>query len=114
EVPVSWVDRAACADENPDLFFPRRGEAATQARRICAGCPVRVECPEHAREEGMRFGVWGGTTPPERQGMPRPKKLRAIVHGTEGGYRTHLRRGERPCAECRAASAVASRERRDG
>jgi hypothetical protein len=36
---------------------------------------------------------------------------RPIEHGTEGGARTHYRRGEKPCADCAAAQLRAGRER---
>ena len=35
-----------------------------------------------------------------------------ISHGTQGGYRTHQRRGEKPCESCAAAYVVARSERR--
>ena len=31
---------------------------------------------------------------------------RPIAHGSQGGYRAHLRRGDAPCAACRQAEAV--------
>ena len=47
------------------LFFPEIGETAAAAKRVCDGCPVRVEC----REAGMSevCGVWGGMTVRERK-----------------------------------------------
>lgn len=33
--------------------------------------------------------------------MPRPRE--DIKHGTPGGYMQHRRRGETPCAHCKAA-----------
>jgi len=38
--------------------------------------------------------------------------VRRVPCGTRGGYDRHLRLDERPCTECRAAKAQASRERR--
>lgn len=35
-----------------------------------------------------------------------------IEHGTQRGYRAHLRRPETPCKRCKAASAAADRRRR--
>ena len=35
-----------------------------------------------------------------------------IVHGTDGGYRAHKRRGEKPCRACTTASTEASQYRK--
>jgi WhiB family redox-sensing transcriptional regulator len=88
---MSWEDRAACrgvAKVDPFIFFPDidRGQTSPhvwdQAREICAGCDVRVECLrfQMAFEEvtGRRDGMWGGLTPKEREHLfqdsikPRP------------------------------------------
>ncbi len=36
------------------------------AKAVCAPCPVRLECLDHAIAEGERFGVWGGLSVRER------------------------------------------------
>ena len=48
---MSWQHYAACRNRDPELFFPigSTGPAVRQlqeAKRICAGCPVRSECLE--------------------------------------------------------------------
>ena len=35
-----------------------------------------------------------------------------FVHGTTAGYKTHRRRGQIPCAECKAAQTAANRASR--
>jgi hypothetical protein len=75
-----WKDRAACKGKT-DLFYPEdvagtgRARATTygQARKICEGCDVRVECLEAGR--GERFGVWGGLSENERH--PKQRRLGA-------------------------------------
>lgn len=60
-----WQLKAACrAPGTPDVFFPGRGEyvETREAKRICSGCPVRLECLQFALEKGIRFGIWGGVT----------------------------------------------------
>lgn len=37
------------------------------ARELCADCPVISHCLEAALLGEERWGVWGGTTPPERE-----------------------------------------------
>ena len=39
----------------------------TQAKAICAGCQVTQRCLAFALETHQVHGVWGGTSPEERQ-----------------------------------------------
>jgi len=65
-LPGAWVDRAACRDEDPRLFFApadsgtRTGWTAWEARSVCHHCPVAVQCFRFAVATGERWGVWGG------------------------------------------------------
>jgi WhiB family redox-sensing transcriptional regulator len=43
----------------PKKFFPGRNENS-DAKEVCARCPVRVECLEHALTAREQFGIWGG------------------------------------------------------
>jgi WhiB family transcriptional regulator, redox-sensing transcriptional regulator len=66
-----WRHRAACRDEDPELFFPLSdiGPGARQAERaksVCARCPVRAQCLEYALDNGLDHGIYGGTTESER------------------------------------------------
>lgn len=67
----NWRDLAACRGEDPALFFPEDGNkhAVAKARAICAGCPVRTECLEHAVGFPEKHGVWGGLAERERWNM---------------------------------------------
>lgn len=71
---ASWVDRASCREPgvDPELFFPvsESGPAAAQiaaARAVCARCPVAASCRDWALRTAEPAGIWGGTTPLERQ-----------------------------------------------
>lgn len=68
---MDWVNRAACAGVDPDLFFPEKGDAARStsaaAKRVCAGCVVRSLCLQHALENRIKVGIWGGLSPKERR-----------------------------------------------
>lgn len=68
-----WVEHAACSGVNPDLFFPDRGASLVDAQRVCACCPVRVDCLEYALETGEKFGVWGGKSERERRLLRRQR-----------------------------------------
>lgn len=71
EPAPEWMAEAVCAQTDPELFFPEKGGDGTCttsiARRVCASCPVRVACLEHALDTGQAHGVWGGKTPRERR-----------------------------------------------
>jgi WhiB family redox-sensing transcriptional regulator len=73
DLPGDWAEDALCAETWPDAFFPRRDEWAQlhAARRVCAACPVAVQCFEFAMRTDQMHGVWGGTSAIER------KRLRA-------------------------------------
>ena len=80
---MTWRHRAACVGESTDLFFPigTSGPAvlqAEEARRWCAGCPVRAACLQWAFSAGIEHGVWGGLTEEERRAWKR-KHLRGRV-----------------------------------
>jgi WhiB family transcriptional regulator, redox-sensing transcriptional regulator len=63
--PQVWQDRARCAEVDPDLFFPEKGETAQKAKFICSGCEVWAECLAYALGNGEQHGVWAGRS--ERQ-----------------------------------------------
>ena len=71
-----WRERAACRDEEPDLFFPRgnTGPAAMQieeAKQVCRGCDVRDQCLQWALDNDQEHGVWGGLSEDERRALRR-------------------------------------------
>lgn len=68
-----WQLRAACREADELLFFHPSGERGqahdnreTAAKRICARCPVRLKCLEHALTVREPYGVWGGLGEDER------------------------------------------------
>lgn len=38
-----------------------------RAKSVCASCPVRNECLEHAISLDERYGIWGGLNQEERR-----------------------------------------------
>lgn len=69
-----WSVFGSCRETGPDdqTWFPeQKWGRATDAKRICQGCPVRRECLEYALKRGERYGVWGGLTTKERQALRR-------------------------------------------
>lgn len=105
-----WVDEAACAQTDPEIFFPTKGGSVIPAKIVCLRCDVRAQCLEYAvTSPTVLDGIWGGTTPKERQQMRKRRGVRTQVEtfscGTEAGYRRHLRHHEVPCSLCRRAEA---------
>ncbi|MYR75116.1 Transcription factor WhiB [Streptomyces sp. OspMP-M45] len=66
-----WRSRSACAEVDPELFFPTSSEAekATQAKEVCGWCPVRQQCLDWALKTGQDTGVWGGLDERERRAI---------------------------------------------
>lgn len=73
-----WVEEALCAQTDPEAFFPEKGGSTLAAKKVCARCPVEVECLEWALVNDERFGVWGNTSQQER------KQIRARLGLTDG------------------------------
>ncbi|WEH43280.1 WhiB family transcriptional regulator [Streptomyces sp. NBC_01218] len=78
----NWRTRAACREEDPDLFFPigSTGPALHQteeAKAVCNACPVREECLRWALENNQDSGVWGGLAEDERRAFKRRDRRRA-------------------------------------
>ena len=77
--PRDWRDRAACLDQDPELFFPigSTGPALDQierAKAVCARCEVAAVCLERSLEPWQDAGVWGGMTEDERRTFRRSRR----------------------------------------
>lgn len=69
-----WKVRGSCADpaNDHDFMFPPQSSnqrTITKQKRMCAACPVQVECFTAGFFEP--HGIWGGYTPTERRNMAR-------------------------------------------
>ena len=86
----SLLEGAECAklsaEEADRLFFQinssipdqnlrgiRKTEAVEAAIAMCRSCPFLKQCLEYAlrHPESTEYGIWGGTTPPQRRRMSR-------------------------------------------
>lgn len=82
--PAEWTLYAKCVGMPSDFFFPTRtGKVPASSLAFCTGCPVQRDCLEDALahppfndrgddgEETIAhdWGVWGGTTLNERNGI---------------------------------------------
>ncbi len=75
-----WQLAANCLGVDPDLFFPERGASTKEAKAVCQGCVVRVDCLEYALANGEKFGIWGGLSERERR---RIRRQRALARAAE-------------------------------
>lgn len=115
---TDWMTEAACIGVDPDAFYQqakgRKPADWTEARKVCASCPVRAACLADAIETRDQHAFLGGLTPEERRPLlPKvPPSMRPpIRHGTVAGEKAHRRRGERPCTACKRACNIARRDR---
>lgn len=78
QVPIDvqwfWQEHGSCREADPTLFFHPQNERGSSrnrrdrtAKRICAGCPVRMECADYAVRAREPYGVWGGLSEEERE-----------------------------------------------
>lgn len=70
-----WQDRAACQGMDPAIFFDSARWA--DGLRVCATCPVRVECLKddlNTTDRASICGVRGGLTEGERRDLWRRRR----------------------------------------
>jgi WhiB family redox-sensing transcriptional regulator len=58
-----------CAQVDPEIFFPDPSDRAgiARAKEICNTCNFIEECLASAVWEPKLEGIWGGTTPRQRE-----------------------------------------------
>lgn len=71
----TWQQDAACRDADPDLFFTNDEEHHQAALALCAACPVRQQCLEHALATREPYGIWGGADEHERKRLMRRRRV---------------------------------------
>ncbi|MFT3852252.1 MAG: WhiB family transcriptional regulator [Ilumatobacteraceae bacterium] len=77
-----WARLASCRSLDPELFFPETANDEDAAKAVCATCPVRSVCLEHALTASEPYGIWGGLTLRER---------RLLRRSRAGGRPAHVR-----------------------
>lgn len=71
---AAWQREAACAEEDPELFFAGDDHSVERAKQVCAVCPVRTACLETALAVNEMHGVWGGMAEGERRRLIRRRR----------------------------------------
>ncbi len=86
QIPNFIVDKEpACADVDPELFFPQEVEVAPNkivskysnlaaAKQVCASCPLSLQCLEYALRN-TEIGIWGGTTESQRESLRKRRNI---------------------------------------
>ena len=69
-----WRLAAACRGADVEAFYSELEDDVQAALRICASCPVREACLDHAMSRGEAFGVWGGVTETARRRVLRRQR----------------------------------------
>lgn len=67
--PEPWMSDALCAQTDPEVFFPEKGESPEPAKSVCAECDVAAECLRYALDHRIQWGVWGGVSYRKRRDM---------------------------------------------
>jgi WhiB family redox-sensing transcriptional regulator len=73
---MTWRNRAACLDENPEFFFPIGNASCAllqieKAKAVCRRCTAAEACLKWAMESGQDAGIWGGLSQDERHALQR-------------------------------------------
>ena len=74
-LPPEWTKQARCAEVDPEIFFPDKGDNTNMAVTICRNCEVKRECLEYALDNREMFGIWGGLTEKKRRPLYRGRGL---------------------------------------
>ncbi len=68
-----WVSLAACGNlkiDQIDHYFVDAGRTLSrEAALICVACPVRQNCLQHAYDNDITAGYFGGMSPSKRRMM---------------------------------------------
>ena len=75
DVKTPYFETAKCNNHpDPDWFFDIESGHGNKQKKFCIGCPVIDECLNYALNVKV-LGVWGGTTPEERNEIRKIKNI---------------------------------------
>ncbi len=66
-----------CNNHPPSVFFPSDGVGVEAAKKICASCPVKDPCLDHALTNRIDHGVWGGASERQRRRILKSRRVAA-------------------------------------
>ncbi len=73
-----------CRNGDPELWFAEQATQVSQAKALCAQCPIAAACLEGAVARQEPWGVWGGEiivdgqVVAQKRGRGRPRKVESI------------------------------------
>ena len=76
---TNWMEKSACIDVSPDVFFPSDGVGVIVAKSICDNCLVSESCLEYALQNQIDHGVWGGRSERQRRKILKEKRVKHLV-----------------------------------
>ena len=71
-----------CNNHPPSVFFPSDGVGVEAAKKICASCPVKESCLDHALDMRIDHGVWGGASERQRRRILKSRRIAARAAAT--------------------------------
>ena len=71
EPAPKWELEGACQYTDPAPFYPEDRKWDSDARKVCARCPVIADCLVDALRAGEKWGVWGGMNAVDRRCLSR-------------------------------------------
>ncbi|AHH98262.1 WhiB family transcriptional regulator [Kutzneria albida] len=97
---MDWRDRAKCRSKAKSIWFsPDRGSMSPDqeayAKGICNNaCPVTAQCLEWALQQAIPCGIFGGTTPAERNEIRQARVLAGTAASGDLIAAPYTRRGK--------------------
>lgn len=73
-IPVPhWADKGECRKLDPEIFFDDGDSDFPNlvASAACDRCPIQHECLKWAMDTKEKYGIWGNTTPRQREKLHR-------------------------------------------
>ena len=74
---TTWMALGNCNNHPPSVFFPSDGVGVEAAKKICASCPVKDTCLDHALDMRIDHGVWGGASERQRRRILKSRRVAA-------------------------------------
>lgn len=75
---TDWMKNSKCHPDDGITWFPEVGHArqVAEAKEFCQDCPVQKRCLEWVLNNEIMYGVWGGSSPKERERILHSRKYK--------------------------------------
>lgn len=78
-----WHEYGTCRSVDGDMWFEAYPSKYDPVFKMCAECPVQVECLRQSFDNLEEYGIWGGMSSHERERLlPKYKKKPYYERGT--------------------------------